>query len=100
MNTTRRESRKGIVSAAPLLTFTFAIFLAALPGPSIAADPETKEHKPVIVQLGVAMVRQSGFAGRSEGKHSVWRHKESRTHRIPSQASRRRYDRTAHAPCG
>ena len=50
MNTTTRESRKGIVSVAPLLTFTFAIFLAALPAASIAADPETKEHKPVIVQ--------------------------------------------------
>ena len=50
MNTTRCESRKGIVSAAPLLTFTFAIFLAALPAASIAADPETKEHQPVIVQ--------------------------------------------------
>ena len=50
MNTTTRESRKGIVSVAPLLTFTFAIFLAALAAASIAADPETKEHKPVIVQ--------------------------------------------------
>ena len=50
MNTTRRESRKGIVSAAPLLPFTFAMLLAALPAASIAADPETKEHKPVIVQ--------------------------------------------------
>ena len=50
MNTTRRKSRKGIVSAAALLTFTFAILLAALPVASITADPETKEHKPVIVQ--------------------------------------------------
>jgi len=50
MNTTRRESRKGIVSAAPLLPFTFAMLLAALPAASIAADPETKEHKPVMVQ--------------------------------------------------
>ena len=50
MNTTTRESRTGTVSAAPLLTFTFAIFLAAMPAASIAADPETKEHKPVIVQ--------------------------------------------------
>src|SRR6266478_10177342 len=50
MSTSRRESRQGIVSAAPLLTFTFAIFLVALPAASIAADPETKEHKPVIVQ--------------------------------------------------
>ncbi len=38
------------MSAAALLTFTFAILLAALPAASIAADPETKEHKPVIVQ--------------------------------------------------
>jgi quercetin dioxygenase-like cupin family protein len=50
MNTTTRENRKSIVSAASLHTFTFAILLAALAAPSIAADPETKEHKPVIVQ--------------------------------------------------
>ena len=37
-------------SATPLLRFTTAIWLAALPAPSIAADPDTKEHKPVIVQ--------------------------------------------------
>ena len=50
MNTTTRESRKSIVRVAPLLTFTFAILLASLPAASIAADPETKEHKPVIVR--------------------------------------------------
>jgi quercetin dioxygenase-like cupin family protein len=37
-------------SARQLLTFTFAILLAVLPAASMAADPETKEHKPVIVQ--------------------------------------------------
>src|SRR5437016_11634525 len=46
----RAKNRKGIMTAAPLLTFTFAVLLAALPATSIAADPETKEHKPVIVQ--------------------------------------------------
>ena len=50
MNAITRESRKRIASAAPLLTFTFATFLAALPAASIAADPEIKKHKPVIVQ--------------------------------------------------
>jgi hypothetical protein len=44
------KNSKGIMTAAPLLTFTFAVLLAALPGTSIAADPEIKEHKPVIVQ--------------------------------------------------
>jgi quercetin dioxygenase-like cupin family protein len=38
------------MSAAPLLTFTCAILLAALAAPSIAADPEAKEHKPAIVR--------------------------------------------------
>jgi hypothetical protein len=50
MNTTTCEKRKGVVSAAPLLTVTFAILLAALPATSIAAEPESKEHKPSIVQ--------------------------------------------------
>jgi quercetin dioxygenase-like cupin family protein len=50
MNTATRESRNRVASAAPLLAFTFAVFLTALPAASIAGDPETKEHKPVIVQ--------------------------------------------------
>src|SRR5688572_16143767 len=51
MNITARENTKSITSSvAPLLTFTAAIWLAALPAPSIAADPESKEHKPSIVQ--------------------------------------------------
>ena len=50
MNTIPRKNRKGMMSATPLLTFTVAILLAAPPAISIAADPETKEHKPVIVQ--------------------------------------------------
>jgi quercetin dioxygenase-like cupin family protein len=50
MNTTTREHSQGIRSAAPLISFTLAILLAALPAPSIAADSESKEHKPVIVQ--------------------------------------------------
>jgi quercetin dioxygenase-like cupin family protein len=37
-------------NAAPRLTLTFAIWLAVLPAPCIAGDPQTKEHKPVIVQ--------------------------------------------------
>ena len=51
MNTSTSENRKSIMrSATPLLTFTFVIWLAASPAPSMAADPETKEHKPSIVQ--------------------------------------------------
>src|SRR5260370_30376217 len=51
MNTTTKENGKSIMTCAmPLLTFRFATFLAALPAASIAADQETKEHKPVIVR--------------------------------------------------
>jgi hypothetical protein len=50
MNTTTRENRKSIMSAATLLTLTFAILLAVVTATSFAADPETKEHKPSIVQ--------------------------------------------------
>ena len=37
-------------SAASVLAFPFAIWLAALPAPCSGADPESKEHKPVIVR--------------------------------------------------
>jgi quercetin dioxygenase-like cupin family protein len=50
MNTTTSKSRKTIVSAAALLTFALAIGLAAVPATSLAAEPESKEHKPSIVQ--------------------------------------------------
>ena len=50
MNTTIREKRKSIMSVASLSTVMFAIVLAALPATSMAAEPETKEHKPSIVQ--------------------------------------------------
>ena len=51
MKTTTRENTKSIMSSAiPLLTFTAAVWLAALPTTSMAADPESKEHKPSIVQ--------------------------------------------------
>jgi quercetin dioxygenase-like cupin family protein len=44
------KTGKAVMTVTPLLTFTFAVFLAALPSTLVAADPETKEHKPVIVQ--------------------------------------------------
>jgi quercetin dioxygenase-like cupin family protein len=45
------ENRKDVMRcAAPLLIFTFAIWLAALPAPRIVADSQVNEHKPVIVQ--------------------------------------------------
>src|SRR5688500_13563544 len=50
MKTTTSENRKTMRSAKALLTFTFAIWLVAWPAPSIAVDPETKEHKPYLVQ--------------------------------------------------
>lgn len=51
MNTTITENRERIMSGTtPLLTCTFAIWLAAFPTSSIAADHESKEDKPVIMQ--------------------------------------------------
>jgi quercetin dioxygenase-like cupin family protein len=44
------KKRKGIMNATALLTFTFAVLLAAIPATPVAADPGIKEHKPVIVQ--------------------------------------------------
>ncbi len=51
MNTTTSQNRNSIISSATsLLTFTFAIGLAALPAPSIAADEVKKDCKPIMVQ--------------------------------------------------
>ncbi|HEV2840823.1 MAG TPA: cupin domain-containing protein [Chthoniobacterales bacterium] len=50
MNTTTREKTKSFMSAALLLPVTLALWLAVLPATSLAADPESKEHKPSIVQ--------------------------------------------------